>query len=103
METESLTRTTIRNRGNARHDCLSCAKNIDLIGTLDGALLPSEILPGTPMAARLKRLRSHPFFLVLFAFIAHMSILTFMWVTSKTPVRDFVPYGYELGKVASSI
>ena len=55
------------------------------------------------MAARLKRLLSHPVFLVLFAFIAHMSILTFMWVTSKTPVRDFVPYGYELGKVASSI
>src|SRR5580704_2727507 len=55
------------------------------------------------MAAQLKRLLSNPVFIVLFAFAAHMAILTYMWETTLTPVKSFIPYGYELGRVASAI
>jgi 4-amino-4-deoxy-L-arabinose transferase-like glycosyltransferase len=55
------------------------------------------------MLAQLKRLLSSPVFMVLFSFVAHMSILTYVWQTSRTPVREFLPYGYELGRVASAI
>jgi len=55
------------------------------------------------MSTQLKRLLSNPVFIVLFAFAAHMAILTYMWETTLTPVKSFIPYGYELGRVASAI
>jgi 4-amino-4-deoxy-L-arabinose transferase-like glycosyltransferase len=55
------------------------------------------------MGAPIKRLLSHPVFIVTFAFAAHMAILSYMWLTAKMPVKDFIPYGYELGRVASAI
>lgn len=55
------------------------------------------------MAAKLKRLLSNPAFLTVFAFVAHISIMTYLWVTAKVSVREYIPYGYELGRVASSI
>jgi len=55
------------------------------------------------MTAQLKRLLSHPVFIVLFAFAARMALLTYMWETTLTPVKSFLPYGYELGRVASAI
>lgn len=55
------------------------------------------------MAAQLKRLLSNPVFIVVFAFAARMAILTYMWETTLTPVKSFIPYGYELGRVASAI
>ena len=43
------------------------------------------------MAAQLKRLLSHPVFIVLFAFAARMAILAYMWEGTLTPVKIFHP------------
>ncbi len=55
------------------------------------------------MFANLKRLLAYPAFIVVLAFGARMLILTYSWESAKTPVKAFVPYGYELGRVASAI
>jgi 4-amino-4-deoxy-L-arabinose transferase-like glycosyltransferase len=55
------------------------------------------------MTAQLKRLLSSPVFIVSFAFVTRMAILTYMWDTTLIPVKSFLPYGYELGRVASAI
>ncbi len=55
------------------------------------------------MVKQLKRLLSSPVFITLFAFIARMLILTYVWEASRTPIREFLPYGYELGRIAKSI
>ncbi len=50
-----------------------------------------------------KRLfRSLPF-IVVFAFGVRMLLLYHIWKVAPVPVRDFVPYGYELGRVARAI
>ena len=55
------------------------------------------------MVKQLKSLLSSPVFITLFAFIARMLILTYVWEVSRTPIRAFLPYGYELGRIAKSI
>lgn len=46
--------------------------------------------------------RSLPF-IVVFAFGVRMLLLYHIWKVAPVPVRDFVPYGYELGRVARAI
>lgn len=55
------------------------------------------------MARQLKRLLSYPVFITVFAFAARMAVLCYIWYASRTPVKAFLPYGYELGRVARSI
>src|ERR1700692_1324568 len=55
------------------------------------------------MVQQLKRLLTYPVFITLFAFAARMLVLAYIWETSGTPVKSFLAYGYELGRVASSI
>ena len=55
------------------------------------------------MMAQLKRLLCYPVFITLFAFAARMVILIVEWRIAPNPVSDFLPYGYELGRVASAI
>ena len=55
------------------------------------------------MKAQMRKIAGHPAFIVLFAYVARMAILYHTWETAPAPVREFVPYGYELGQVASSI
>ncbi len=55
------------------------------------------------MVKQLKLLLSSPVFITLFAFVARMLILTYVWEVSRTPVKAFLPYGYELGRIAKSI
>jgi hypothetical protein len=55
------------------------------------------------MIQQIKRLLSNPVFIAIFAFAARIGVLSYMWIGSPTPVRYFVPFGYELGRVASSI
>ncbi len=55
------------------------------------------------MPQQIKRLLAYPGFIALFAFIARMLLLSYAWSQLKTPVRAFLPYGYELGRVASAI
>ena len=55
------------------------------------------------MVKRLKRLLSYPVFIILFAFAARLLILSYFWYAGRTPVRAFVPFGYELGRVARAI
>ena len=55
------------------------------------------------MGANFKRLLTYPVFIVSFSFAAHMLILIYMWHGARTPVNAFLPYGYELGRVASAI
>ncbi len=52
---------------------------------------------------RLKRLLAYPVFIVVFAFAARMLILCYLWESARVPVNSFLAYGYELGRVASSI
>lgn len=55
------------------------------------------------MTAQLKRLLAHPVFITLTAFLARFAIISYAWIESRTPVKAFLPYGYELGRVAGSI
>jgi Dolichyl-phosphate-mannose-protein mannosyltransferase len=55
------------------------------------------------MTQRLKRLFAYPGFIAVFAFAARMAILCAVWYAAKIPARYYVPYGFELGRVASSI
>jgi hypothetical protein len=55
------------------------------------------------MAAKLRGLLTNAGFMVVFAFAARMAILCYIWYEAPTPVKAFLPYGYELGRVASSI
>ncbi len=55
------------------------------------------------MVQHLKRLLSHPLCITVIAFAARMLVLTYVWEASATPVKPFLPFGYELGRVASSI
>ncbi len=52
---------------------------------------------------RFKKLAGNPVFIVLFAFAARMAILGYMSIVARTPVSAFLPFGYELGRVAQSI
>ena len=52
---------------------------------------------------RINRLLSSPVFIVGFAFALRMFILYWDWRFGPVPVRDHLPYGYELGQVAKSI
>ncbi len=51
----------------------------------------------------LKRLLCSPIFIVSFAFALRMVLLYLGWHYAKNPVRNNLPYGYELGQVARSI
>jgi hypothetical protein len=51
----------------------------------------------------MRKIAGHPAFIVLFAYVARIATLSIMWHLALLPVKDFLPYGYELGKVASSI
>jgi hypothetical protein len=53
--------------------------------------------------SQIKKIAGRPAFIVLFAYVARMAILYHTWEAAPAPVREFVPYGYELGQVASSI
>src|SRR6202051_3487099 len=55
------------------------------------------------MLKQLQRLLNSPVFITLFAFVARMLILTYVWEVSRTPIRALLPYGYELGRIAKSI
>ncbi len=55
------------------------------------------------MASQLKRLLSNTGFMVVFAFAARLAILSYMWYDAPVPLKAFLPYGYELGRVASAI
>jgi 4-amino-4-deoxy-L-arabinose transferase-like glycosyltransferase len=55
------------------------------------------------MLRQLKRILTYPAFIVLFAYLARMAILTYSWSVARVPVKSFLPYGYELGRVAASI
>jgi len=55
------------------------------------------------MIKQLKQLLRNPVFITLFAFVARMLILAYVSTSSRTPVTAFLPYGYELGRVAKSI
>lgn len=55
------------------------------------------------MMNRIKRLLSYPAFITVFAFALRMLILAHFWYAARIPARAVVPYGYELGRVASAI
>jgi hypothetical protein len=55
------------------------------------------------MLWQIKRLFAYPVFITLFAFVVRVLLLSYGWSQLKTPVRAFLPYGYELGAVAKSI
>jgi hypothetical protein len=55
------------------------------------------------MIRHLKRLLSYPVFITLFAFALRMVILSYFWHAAKAPAKAFIPYGYELGRVARAI
>ncbi len=55
------------------------------------------------MIKQLKRLLSYPVFITLFAFAVRMLILSYYWHAARTPAKAFLPYGYELGRVARAI
>ncbi len=55
------------------------------------------------MLQRFKRLLGSPVFIAPFAFVVRMAVLTYGWHMTPNPVRSFLPYGYELGRVARAI
>jgi 4-amino-4-deoxy-L-arabinose transferase-like glycosyltransferase len=55
------------------------------------------------MTQQIKRLFCSPVFIVVFAFAARMLLLYHAWKVAPAAVKDFLPYGYELGQVARSI
>jgi hypothetical protein len=55
------------------------------------------------MSKLLKRLLYSPAFIVVFAFLARMLLLYHAWKVAPVAVKDFLPYGYELGRVARAI
>jgi hypothetical protein len=55
------------------------------------------------MVKQLQRLLSYPVFITLFAFAARMLLLSYSWQHMPTPAKPFLPYGYELGRVARAI
>src|SRR6266700_6552486 len=55
------------------------------------------------MSSIFKRLSRSPGFIVVFAFTVRMLLLHHTWKVAPATVRDFIPYGYELGRVARSI
>jgi hypothetical protein len=55
------------------------------------------------MLQQIKRLLTYPVFITLVAFAARMLLLSWYWTQLKTPVKAFLPYGWELGRVASAI
>lgn len=48
-------------------------------------------------------LLSYPAYIVLAAFAVRMAVLMYGWYSAPLPVRSFLPYGFELGRVASAI
>ena len=50
-----------------------------------------------------KRLIASPVFLVSFAFVLRIVIMWWVWRQSPTPLKQNLPYGYELGRVARAI
>jgi hypothetical protein len=61
------------------------------------------VLMSKTMSQQFKRLFCSPAVIVVIAFAARMLLLYHAWEVAPVPVRDFVPYGYELGRVARSI
>jgi len=55
------------------------------------------------MVRHCKRFLSNPAFITVVAFALRMGILYYTWRTSRLEVRSFLPYGFELGRIASSI
>jgi Dolichyl-phosphate-mannose-protein mannosyltransferase len=55
------------------------------------------------MVKHLKHLLSYPVFITLIAFAARMLLLSHYWHAEPPPVKPFLPYGYELGRVARAI
>lgn len=55
------------------------------------------------MKRSLKFLFSSPVFITGLAFAIRMVLLRVLWGTTQNPVRDNLPYGYELGRVARAI
>jgi hypothetical protein len=68
----------------------------------DPELFNSKQFPVT-MIKQLKRLLSSPAFITLFAFAVRTTILSYFWHAERTPLKAFLPYGFELGRVASAI
>jgi hypothetical protein len=55
------------------------------------------------MVRQLKGLLSYPGFITLMAFFVRLATLCTIWVKTRIPARYFLPYGFELGRVAASI
>src|SRR5215469_9933720 len=55
------------------------------------------------MKTRLSTLAGNPAFIVTFEFVARMALLGYLTEAARTPVSAFLPFGYELGRVAGSI
>lgn len=55
------------------------------------------------MVRHCKRLLSNPAFIAAVAFALRMATLYYAWRTSPLEVRSNLPYGFELGRIASSI
>jgi Dolichyl-phosphate-mannose-protein mannosyltransferase len=51
----------------------------------------------------LKKLFCAPVFIVLVAYVARMALLYFQWDFARQAVQEYLPYGYELGRVARAI
>ena len=55
------------------------------------------------MSQHYKRLLRSPALIVVFAFAVRMLWLYHTWKVTPATVKDFMPYGYELGRVARAI
>jgi hypothetical protein len=55
------------------------------------------------MGQLFQRLIRSPVFIVAFAFALRMVLLVHAWKVAPLAVKDFLPYGYELGRVARAI
>jgi len=55
------------------------------------------------MMKRIHRVLSSPLFITLFAFVLRMVFIAYYWHEARVPARAIVPYGYELGRIASAI
>jgi len=61
------------------------------------------LLPPRAVRLSLKRILSSPAFITIIAYLVRMGILMHSHRIILNPVRDNLPFGYELGAVASSI
>jgi hypothetical protein len=55
------------------------------------------------MKYSIRRILSSPVFITGFAFALRMILVNYGWRHSPTPIREDLPFGYELGRVARAI